>query len=78
MTSGVDFINVLRVAIAHADCKSAKKTDNLTAFLALSGSVHVKALCRILMKLTQGVKANFFSSDSQKLFLKPHDPQKIY
>jgi len=35
--------------------KSAKKTDNLTAVLELSGSVCVKAVCRTLMQLTPGV-----------------------
>jgi len=33
-----------------------KKIDNLTVFLALLGSAHVKAASRMLMKLTPGVK----------------------
>jgi hypothetical protein len=34
--SGVNFINLLRAAFLCADPKRAKKTDNLTVFLALS------------------------------------------
>ncbi len=34
--------------------QSAKKTDNLTGFLAFSGSSGVKAVLRTLMKLTPG------------------------
>jgi hypothetical protein len=42
----------LREAFTHADPKSFKKTDDLTVFFALLGSAHVKALCKMLMKLT--------------------------
>jgi hypothetical protein len=48
----VDFINVLQAAFTFADPKSVKKTDFLTVFCALSGSAHVKAAHRTLMKLT--------------------------
>jgi len=37
--TGVNFINVLRAAFEHSDPKIAKKTDNLTVFLALLVSV---------------------------------------
>jgi len=57
LTPGVNFINVLWVAFALADPKSVKKTDNFTVFFALLGSLCVKAVRRMLMKLTTG----FFS-----------------
>ncbi len=53
-SQGVNFINILLVAIGHADPKSAKKTDNLTVFFALLGSAPVRAACRMLMKLAPG------------------------
>ncbi len=46
---GFNFSNVLR------DPKSAKSTDDLTVFLALSGSVGVKAFRKMLVKSTSGV-----------------------
>jgi len=49
---GVNFINILRATFVRADPKSAKKTDNLTAFFAVLGYVSVKAALRTLMKLT--------------------------
>jgi len=48
----VNFINVLRAAFALTDLKSAKKTDNLTVYFALSGSACKKAARKMLMKLT--------------------------
>jgi len=51
LTTGVDFINVLRAAFAHTDPKSPKKTDNLNVFFALLGSARTKAALRMLMKL---------------------------
>jgi len=51
---GFNFINILLAALAHADPKSAKKTDNLTVFLMLLGSAHVKAARRMLLKLPRG------------------------
>jgi len=56
LTPGVNFINILRKALACKDPKSAKKTDGLTVFFALLGSAHIKAFCKMLMKLTPGVK----------------------
>jgi len=38
----------------HADSKSVKKTDKLTAFFALLGSEGIKAWSKTLMKLTPG------------------------
>jgi len=44
MMSRVNFINIQQAAYAHADPKSVKKTDNLTVFFALSGSMRAKVL----------------------------------
>jgi len=52
MAPWVNFINVLQAAFTHADSKSTKKTDNLTVFLALLGSAHVKAARKMYLKLT--------------------------
>ena len=49
---GVNFTNVLRTALTHADPKSANKLLNLTVFFALLGFVGVKAAHRMLLKLT--------------------------
>ncbi len=54
MIPGVNFINILWAGFMHADPKSIKMTDYLTAFMALSGSACVKAASRTLMKLTLG------------------------
>jgi len=50
---GFNFINVLRAAFTCTDTKSAKKTVKSSSFFTLSGSVSVKAACRMLMKLTR-------------------------
>ncbi len=36
----------------HRSTKAQKNTENLTVFFALFGPAHVKAACRMLMKLT--------------------------
>ena len=54
-TPWVNFIDILRAALAQRDPKSAKKTDNLTVFLALLGYTRIKAAGRRLMKLTPDV-----------------------
>jgi hypothetical protein len=46
LTTGVNFINVLRAAFAHADPKSAKRLK----IFALSGSACAKAAHEMLMK----------------------------
>ncbi len=46
------FINILRTAFTRADCECAKNDYNFTVFLMLLGSAHVKAVQRMLMKLT--------------------------
>jgi len=56
--SGVNFIKVLLAAFTHANHKSAKKTDDLTVFLAILGSGHAKAARRPLMKLTLDLAAH--------------------
>ena len=53
---GVNFTNVLLTAFMHAaDPKSAKKTVKLGSFIALLGSLCVKAARRTLVKLIPGV-----------------------
>ena len=52
LTSGLNFINVLRADFTHADPKSAKKTVKSSSFFALSGSASIKAARRMLVKLT--------------------------
>jgi len=52
-SSGVNFINVLRAALTHADHKSEKKRlDDLLdcLFCAFLGSLRVKAACKKLAK----------------------------
>jgi len=51
-SSKVNFINVLGAAFTCADPKSAKKTYNLTVFIALLGYVQVKAARKMLVKST--------------------------
>ncbi len=50
--SGVNFTNILRTAFTLADPKSVKMIDNLTVFFTLLGSASVKAVRRMLMKLS--------------------------
>ena len=54
LTPGVDSVNILCAAFTQADPKSAKKTDSLTVFFVLMGSVCVKALRKMLVKSTPG------------------------
>ncbi len=51
---GINFINILWAAVTRADPKSAKWQSSCQSFFALSGSVHRKAACIMLMKLTPG------------------------
>ena len=53
-TSGVNFTNVLCAAFMLVDPKTVKKIENLTVFFTLLGSEGVKAVRRILMKLSPG------------------------
>jgi hypothetical protein len=59
-TTGVNFTNVLSAAFTHSDPKSAKKTVKLSVFFAHSGSAHVKAARRTLMKLTSDAAEGWF------------------
>jgi len=54
LLGSISSCNILRVAFASADHKSTEKTDNLTVFFVLSGSVRTKAARRALIKLTSG------------------------
>jgi len=59
---GVNFTNVLQKAFKHADTKSSKKTYSFTAFLALLGSVRVKAARKLWVKSTPELIKVFTSS----------------
>jgi len=50
----VDFTNILLEAFTWEDPKSAKNTVELSVFLALLGSVCIKAVSEMLMKSTPG------------------------
>jgi len=56
LTHGANFINILRPAVmgARAYPKIVKKTDNLTVFFSLLGSLHIKAAHKMLVGLTHG------------------------
>jgi len=49
---GLNFIKVLHTTFAHADPKSVKKTVKLLIFFTLLESTSVKAVRRMLMKLS--------------------------
>jgi len=57
-TPDVNFINV-QAAFACTDPKCTKKTVKLSVFFALLGSASVKAVHRMLMKLSPSPGANF-------------------
>jgi hypothetical protein len=57
VTLVVYFINILRTAFTCADPKSVEKTVKLSIFFTLSGSSSIKAVHRILMKLTPDPKS---------------------
>jgi len=52
LSLGLIFINVLRTAFTLADPKSVKKIDHLTVFFTFLWSASVKAVCRMLIKLS--------------------------
>ncbi len=54
LTSGVNFANILRAAFTSADPKRAKKYSHTVSLFVLLVSVHIKAECKMLMKLTTG------------------------
>jgi len=53
--TGANFINVLQAGFIRANPESAKKTDDLTVFFVLLGSVSVKAAHKMLVISTPGV-----------------------
>ena len=55
LTQRVDIYQILHTAFECADPKGAKKTDNLTVFFALLGSVCVKAENKMLVKFSPGL-----------------------
>jgi len=52
MHAGVNFTNILHAAFMLVDPERVKKIDNLTVFFTLLGSSRVKAVPRMLMKLS--------------------------
>ncbi len=52
LTPGVDFINIQRTAFTLVVPKSVKKIDDFTVSFTFLGATHVKAVHRMLMKLT--------------------------
>jgi len=52
LTPGVNFINIIHTAFTRADPKSVKKT---VIFFTLLGSTSIKAVLRMLMKLTAAI-----------------------
>ncbi len=54
MPPGVNFINILQSAFMCSDPESAKKTDGLTVFFVLLGSLCIKVARKMLVKLTPG------------------------
>ncbi len=66
--SMVNFTNILQATFTRADPQ--KKTAKLSVFFALSGSAHLKASSRKLMKLTPGV--NFTDINAQRTFADRH------
>jgi len=54
LTPGVNFINILIKAFKQADHKSAKNTVKLSVSFTLLGSAHIKAACKMLVKLAPG------------------------
>jgi hypothetical protein len=54
LTPGVNFTNILRAGFTCLNPKSAK--DDLTVIFALLGSGLVKAVLKMLVKLTLGYK----------------------
>jgi len=72
LTSSVNFINILRTALALVDPESVKNTvkSSVSLFITLLGSMSVKAVRRMLMKLSPGVQTmNFTHTDT---YTHPH------
>jgi len=64
--SVIDFTNILRKAFTRADFKSAKKYSQV--FFALLGSACVKALSKMLVKLTPGLRFTKLLRQIHKIF----------
>ena len=62
----VNFTNVLCTTVMHLDPKSVKKIDNFTVFFMLLGSACMKAVHRMLMKLSPA----FLLSPGGRIFWK--------
>jgi len=60
--TGLNFINVLWTAFTSANSRSVKKTVKFLIFFTLLGSTSIKAVQKMLMKLTPDVARGFFVS----------------
>jgi hypothetical protein len=74
--TGLNFINVIQTAFACADPECAKRLTMFLSFLALSGSAHVKAAYRMLMKLMSS--CNSFEESILSLLLKTYKYKTNY
>jgi len=70
----VNFTDILGAVFECAETKSAKNTDNLTVFFGILGSEHIKAVRKMLMKLTHVVN---FTNILQTAFVLKLFYQKI-
>jgi len=78
LTPGVNFINVLRAAFAHADTRSIKNAVKSSVSFNLLGSAHIKAARRTLMNLTPGVTLHFDFPKNKLFSLKKQDKIQKY
>jgi hypothetical protein len=68
LTPGINFTYILRAAFTFEDPKFAKIQSSHQYLFALLGSPHVKAVCKMLMKLTPGL--SFAKNYKAKLRIK--------
>ena len=67
LTVGLNFVNILHIAFMCSNPKSVKYTKDLTVFFTLLGSTSIKALCKLLVKLTLDTFGFFFAFTFEKL-----------
>jgi len=65
--TGVNFIKILREAFTHTDSKSIKFQLSCQYLFMLLGSAFVKALQKMLMKLTPGQQFQCHCSEHDEL-----------
>ncbi len=60
-TPGLNFTNIFKLSFYARRSRKRKKTDDLTVFFMLLGSVSVKAVRRTLMKLSPALAPSFIN-----------------